>query len=445
MERYPNMRKPVLFLAAISLLSISHTALAGPKNVILMVSDGRSPTAVEATRYWRGKPAVYEGKGWVKYWQSTSSADNDWRNNPLGYNPAKAWLPNGNGGLKPNQAYLKSNATDSASGITALVTGHRNEDGSINWDIAGKPLQNFAQIYKADGRAAGALSTVHWTHATPAGIGAHNVSRSNYVDIATEMLTKSDLDVIIGAGHPFFDGNGKPVAKPDFKNIGEENWNKLKDGSYGFTLIETRDAFLQLANAATTPSRVCGTYQALSTSQQGRDKYDPTDVPGSDPLNANIPTMSEMALAALNVLDNNEKGFFIMMEGGAIDWAAHANQSSRLIEEHMDFDDAVEAVSKWVEKNSSWKDTLVIITSDHGNGMITGPNGETHVVNNGKGRMPGLKWNSGGHTNELVPVYARGAGADLFKQMVAGVDPVRGAYCDNTDIFRVMVKATGVR
>lgn len=425
-----------------------HTAgisYAAPKNVILMISDGRSKAAVDATSYWRGSTPVYEGKGWHRYYSTTYSASNNQTDNPKGYDPGRVWDTDANGTLRPNQKYLKSNATDSASGITALMTGVKNEDGRINWSREGKPLLNFAQLYNSAGRATGAISTVHWTHATPAGIGAHNSDRGNYVDIATEMLTTSGLDVIMGAGNPFFDNDGKPVTTADYSNVGKANWARLLDGSAGYKLIQSRAEFNALASAPTTPSRVCGTIQALSTAQQGRAGYKQPDLPGSVPLSANIPTMSEMALGALNVLDNNKRGFFVMMEGGAIDWAAHANQSARLIEEHLDFDNAVEAVCGWVDARSSWKDTLVIVTSDHGNGMITGPSGETSVVDNGKGIMPGMKWNHSSHVNELVPLYARGAGSELFRSYAKGKDPVRGPYCDNTDVFRVMVKATGLR
>lgn len=434
----------VLCVAVLAAVSVG-TVHAKAKNVILMITDGRSYAAVEAAKYWRGSPPVYEGKGWTRYSMSTFSADNDAKTNPLGYDPTRAWENNPSGGLRPNMVYLKTNATDSASGITAMVTGHKNHDGSINWSVDGKPLTNIAQIFKANGRAAGTLSTVNWTHATPAGIGAHNSSRNKYIEIATEMLNESNLDVIVGAGNPWYDDNGKRLDKPNWKHIGEENWKKLENGSSGYTLIQSRDDFIAMGKASDTPKKLCGTFQAISTAQQGRSGYSSTDVPGRVPRNENIPTMSEMALTALNVLKNNDKGFFIMMEGGAIDWAAHANQTARLIEEQMEFDEAVGAVSQWVEANGGWKDNLLIITSDHGNGMITGPYAETHVVDNGKGVLPGMRWNHTSHTNEIVPLYARGAGAGLFRKYASKTDPVRGKYCDNTDIIKVMLRATGLK
>jgi alkaline phosphatase len=80
-----------------------------------------------------------------------------------------------------------------------------------------------------------------------------------------------------------------------------------------------------------------------------------------------------MTSAAINVLDNNPDGFFLMIEGGAADWASHANQSGRVIEEQIAFEKAIETVIEWVNKNSTWDDTLLIVTSDHETGYITGP------------------------------------------------------------------------
>ena len=145
-----------------------------------------------------------------------------------------------------------------------------------------------------------------------------------------------------------------------------------------------------------------------------------------------------MASAALNVLDNNEAGFFLMIEGGAVDWAASKNHSGRMIEEETAFNEAAATVCDWVEANSSLSETLVIVTSDHETGYLTGSAGiYDEVVNNGQGQMPTMVWNSEGHTNQLVPVFAKGPGADLFQKYAVGADPVRGAYINNTDIPRV--------
>ena len=160
-----------------------------------------------------------------------------------------------------------------------------------------------------------------------------------------------------------------------------------------------------------------------------------------------------MTLAALNVLSRDREGFLLMVEGGAVDWAAHDNQAGRMIEEQRDFDLTVEAVVEWVETHSRWKDTLVIVTSDHETGYLTGPdsgpvssgNGTAgHVVwnpltNRGTGQVPGLHWNIDSHTNSLVPFFARGAGSRRFEACADQKDPVRGPYLDNAEVGRVLL------
>jgi alkaline phosphatase len=132
-----------------------------------------------------------------------------------------------------------------------------------------------------------------------------------------------------------------------------------------------------------------------------------------------------------------------MVEGGAVDWAAHANQSGRMIEENIDFEQAVRAVIGWVEANSSWAETLLIVTGDHETGYLTGPKSGSGpvwnpIVNNGKGILPGMEWHSPNHTNSLMIFAARGSAAGMFIPYATGSDPVYGRYIDNTNIHDVV-------
>jgi alkaline phosphatase len=133
----------------------------------------------------------------------------------------------------------------------------------------------------------------------------------------------------------------------------------------------------------------------------------------------------------------------MMIEGGAVDWAGHANQSGRLIEEQADFDMAVDAVLAWVRANSNWGETLLIVTGDHETGYLTGPMDPANpawspVVNNGAGKLPGMQWNFNEHTNQLVPFFAKGDDGRWFKKAADQSDPVWGAYIDNTEIAQVI-------
>ena len=91
------------------------------------------------------------------------------------------------------------------------------------------------------------------------------------------------------------------------------------------------------------------------------------------PYTSSVPDLATMTRGALNVLDDDPDGLFLMVEGGAVDHAAHVGQSGRLIEEELAFDDAVDAVVAWVEARSSWSETLVIVTGDHETGYRWGP------------------------------------------------------------------------
>ena len=147
-----------------------------------------------------------------------------------------------------------------------------------------------------------------------------------------------------------------------------------------------------------------------------------------------------MSTGALNVLNKNANGFFLMVEGGAVDWANHANQLDRMIEEQMDFNASVQAVMDWVTTHGGWSNTLLLVTADHECGYLVGPTAGTFndVVDNGAGVLPGAHFNSGDHTNSLIPLFAIGAGSELLAGYADQLDPVRGLYVDNTEIFQVM-------
>lgn len=452
-----NALRAALAVAGIALAGAAATAVTGEaaaravgpapraKNVIVMISDGWGYNHIAATDYYvagklRAQP--YERFG-VRTAMSTYSFYG-------AYDPLQAW------GLFD---YVRSGATDSAAAATAMSTGVKTYDAAIGVDVNGAPLLHVAEAAEGLGKATGVVTTVEWSHATPAGFVAHNPSRNDYAGIGAEMIADSATDVIMGAGHPFFDDDGvEQAAAISYKYVGgEATWNALVAGTAGgdadgdgdadpFTLIQTRDEFRALAAAEETPARVCGTAQVYSTLQQSRSGDDMAD-PFVVPLTSSVPTLAEMTTGALNVLDNDDDGFLLMVEGGAVDWAGHDNQPGRVIEEQIDFNDAVRAVSTWVRKNSSWGETLLIVTGDHETGYLWGPGSGPAVdgqgvwlpiVNNGAGVLPGMQFNSGDHTNSLIPLFARGAASRELRAAATGSDPVRGAYLDNTDIAKTI-------
>jgi alkaline phosphatase len=446
-----RMQIAAALVALVMVLSFSAAQAADTaKNVILMISDGWGYNQIQATNYWNGATLESYQKFPVQLGMSTYSASTP---NIPGYDPTQAWS---------NFNYVKTGATDSASAATAMATGIKNYDGQINWytnDSAmyGKTITEFANPYNKDsGKDSGVVSTVQWSHATPAAMFAHNASRNNYAAIANEMLgSTSPLKVIMGAGNPQYNDNGiKTVA--NYKDVtdsqaryvgGKDTWQALNTPkSTDWTLIQEKTDFEQLAAGTLVLSKVVGTFQTATTTQQGRG-LNPLPAKDPDPnnpsgmaFNNNVPSLAIMSTGALNVLNQDKDGFFLMIEGGAVDWANHANQLGRLIEEQTDFNKAVDSVMQWVENNSNWNETLLIVTGDHETGFLWGPkSGEFNaLVNNGPGVLPGASYNSGNHTNSLVPLFAKGAHADLFYDIVAGSDTFRGPYIDNTGVFSVM-------
>lgn len=445
-------RMAVLGMAAVFVLAgCAHVSrgTAGPEarasSVILFIGDGMGFNTVEAASLYKyGEPdrLVFQGFP-VRLAASTYPADG------IPYDPKLAWS---------EFEYVREGATDSAASGTALATGHKTRNGVVGLGPDGERLQNVRELAETLGRSTGVVTSVTFSHATPACFAAHNPSRGDYEGIAREMLVEGDAEVVMGCGHPWFDGDGVRRAQPGgFGSVGgPELYSRLVAGTLEvadcdgdgvpdpWTVVDSREGFQRLARGR-TPKRVLGIAPVASTLQQGRSgdaKADAYQVP----FVRSVPTLAEMTRAALNVLDEDPDGFFLMVEGGAIDWAAHANQPGRVIEETIDFERAVEAAVGWVEENSSWHKTLIIVTSDHETGHIWGPGSGPYwepLHGRGLGRMPLFAFYSGGHTNSLVPVYAIGAGAALLEEKVRGFDPMWGRYVDNTDIACVIREAMG--
>lgn len=456
-----------LFSATIGAGSAQAQPTPMAKNVIFMIADGCGFNHILATDYFHyGETGrqVYQSFP-VRMAMSTF---------PIGgsYDPAKA---------AGDFGYRRQGPTDSAAAATAMSTGHKTYNAAIGVvadagaagqnavdaevdpaNVVVKKVEHMSERAEKLGKATGVVTTVQISHATPAGFVAHNRTRNDYVGIAKEMVLESAAEVIIGAGHPLFDDNGRlreyPAGEKEiearYKYVGGiDTWRKIVDGQAGadcdgdgvpdpWTLIQSLDGFANL-HQGDTPKRLLGIAACHQTFQQRRGGPAGAD-PHETPTNQTVPLLAQATRAALNVLDNDPDGLFLMIEGGAVDWAGHENNAGRMIEEQLDFNEAVDAVVEWVEEHSSWEETLVIVTADHETGYLTGPKTDTgtapDVVNNGEGNLPGLAWNSGNHTNSLVPFYAKGPFADLIAARATGTDPARGAYLDNTVPAQVVLE-----
>lgn len=427
---------------------------AQPKNVIILIGDGMGFNHAEAGSLYRyGRP-----KG-QPYWKMIPlAAQTHSLNNEGGYAPQKA---------HSDFDYVKQGATDSAAAASALSTGHKTRNGLIGVSEDGRRLTHIMEDAERMGKSTGVVTTVYFAHATPAGFIAHNPSRNNYAEIAREMIWESGADLIMGAGHPWYDGDGNRVGglEPDpfetpltYGRVGGlESWRDLQNGIPArdadgdgspdpWNLVTTREEIRALAQNE-TPGRVLGVLPAHGTLQANRGG-DAMAGPFEVPLNQTSPTMTELMEAALHALSRDPDGFVLMAEGGAIDWASHANQPGRMIEEQIDFDRAAEYAIEWIEKHSGWDETLLIVTADHETGYLTGMGSDPLMLpltNRGPGAAPGMEWHSGSHTNQLVPLFVKGPGAAAIAGEAVGVDERFGPYVDNTAPARILRAAWGAQ
>lgn len=447
------------------------------KNVILLISDGAGMETWNAASYYRhgalGRE-VYD-KFDVQLFSSThplntSTKPTKTTENSVKFDSSKLWDNQKSdkiyksklgsyAGYFQGYDYARADFTDSAAAATALASGYKTYNNAINWSNDDTRLKHIGEYVVESGRALGVVSSVQWSHATPAGFLAHNPSRNNYAEIAKEVIESGLATVVMGAGHPNYDNNGKQVDPKDDKAYrfvgGKETWDKLAAGQTAYKLIEKKEDFVALAENRLElgdKTKLLGTSQTANTLQFSRSGQ------AGGSLLENQPDLATMTKGALNVISKNPNGFFLMVEGGAVDWAAHANNLPRLIEEQIDFNLAVEAAVEWVEKNSSWDETLVIVTTDHGNGLLQGPNSDAKayapIINQGAGALPLVRWHTDNHTRELVPVYAKGANATAFDKF-ARKDPNLGRaynvseekqrYVDNTNVFDVATEALGIK
>jgi alkaline phosphatase len=442
------MRKSLFFVLISSLILTSGALAEGKpfKNVIIFVGDGMGFSHIEAGSLYRfGEPQGQVYRQWLSLAMSTYSL-----NNKDGYEPEKAW---------EDFRYFKRIPTDSAAAATAISTGEKTKNGMLGLTPEGAELRHLIEDAEALGKATGVLSTVRVDHATPAGFAVHVTARGSREEIGGK-LVNSALEVVMGPGHPWFDADGKqvggldpdPYATPKSYDAvgGLENWKALEAGAIGadadgdgtpdpWTLVQSSADIRALAQGE-TPKRVFGLAPVEPTLQQERSgdlKAEAFAVPPTPDL----PDMSALVAAAINVLDEDADGFFLMAEGGAIDWASHDNAPGRMIEEQIDFDKAVETAAAWVEANSSWDETAIFVTADHECGYLCGPGSDPEwqpLTSAGKETQPGMAFMSTSHTNQLVPLFGKGAGTEALREHIRGEDKRRGPFVDNTDISKVI-------
>jgi alkaline phosphatase len=371
-----TLKAKLLTLSAIVVLLLGATsgwvpevsrAAEGPRNIILMIGDGMGPEHVAAAGMF-----AHGAAGTLAFEQQAYEAE-------------------------VTTYSASSSVTDSAAAATAMATGIKVNNGVISMAYPGdgSELETSLEFFRDRCKATGLVATSYSTHATPAGFGAHEPSRNNLSQIAQDYLNQTRPNVILGGG-----ANGLSVADAQ---------------AAGYTVVTDR-AEMQ---ALDTGSEVMVSGQFGS----GGFAYEYDYATGGSTFFDTYPHLSEMTQVALDILDNDPDGFFLMVEGSLIDWAAHDNYLGRVVYETVEFDNASEVVMDWAAGRT---DTLVVVTADHETG------GLTVLQNNGQGNLPTVSWSTTGHTGVNVGIYADGPNADL----VTGV-------LDNTQIYDITVANSG--
>jgi len=330
MFRFLKTRSIPIALLLMLLLSTTALGFAVPemsfeqkqvKNVIMMIPDGMGLPHVTLTRWYKGGELLAMDEiacGLVRTHASDSAI------------------------------------TDSAPAATVMATGHKSHTGFIGTlpDIANmpglapikpgeerRPVATILEAARLKGLKTGLVATSQIPHATPAGFSAHYPNRDKY-EILIEQQVYNNMDVVFGGGHQYLE----PQKRADREDL----ITTLKDREYQY--ITTREELLKLKSG-----KVWGMFA-------------PKDLAYDFDRPQHEPTLAEMTTKAIELLSKDSQGFFLMVEGSKIDWAAHANDPIGVISDTIAFDDAVKAALDFAIKD---KNTAVIVAADHFTGGMS--------------------------------------------------------------------------
>ncbi|MEK4509450.1 alkaline phosphatase [Paenibacillus sp. FSL K6-2524] len=307
-------------------VSAKETKKSQPQNLIVLIGDGMGPAQVSATRYFQ------------QYEKNITHLNLD----PYYVGQATTFADRGEDG----GTVVSGVVTDSASAGTAFATGHKTYNAGIsvsNEDVS-KPFASIIEAAEVSGKATGLVTTARITHATPAVYASHVRSRDNESAIASQYLT-SGVDVLFGGGESFFVTKEEKGKRTD-KNLLPEFEAK------GYTVVKTAQSLKALSSKNT---------KALGLFGSSHVAYVPDRT-------AETPSLAQMTSKALEILSADKNGFVMMIEGGRIDHAGHANDLPTMVQETLDFDAAFKTAIDFAKKQGN---TSVIVTADHETGGLS--------------------------------------------------------------------------
>lgn len=242
---------------------------------------------------------------------------------------------------------VTNSVTDSSAGGTALAAGKKTYNGAIGVDFEKNVVESVAEKAKKAGRRVGVTTSVSVDHATPAAFYAHQPNRNMYYEIALD-LPKAGFDFYAGGGFL------KPTTTYDKQ--------------------EARNVLSIIEEAGYTIARGADDYRAKAAAAQKmvliqKEGADPASLPYAIDRQEGDMTLAEVTESAIDFLTkNNNKGFFLMVEGGKIDWACHSNDPATTFKEVIDLDEAIKVAYEFYKKHP--KETLIVVTADHETGGL---------------------------------------------------------------------------
>lgn len=404
------------------------------KNVIFLIGDGMGTSYTSAYRYMQDNAGTKFAEG--------TAFDSNLVGQQMTYpeDPAQ-------------------NVTDSASAATAMSAGIKTYNNAIAVDNDKSEVKTVLEAAKEKGKATGLVATSEITHATPASFGAHDVARKNMNAIADdyydEMINgKHKVDVLLGGGTDLFERQDRNLTEEFEKD--------------GYSYVTDREALL-----ANDDEQVLGLFA-------------PAGLPKMIDREESVPSLEEMTTSAIDRLEKDKDGFFLMVEGSQVDWAGHDNDIVGAMSEMQDFEKAYAAAIEFAKKD---KNTLVIATADHSTGGFSigsdgiynwfgepikaakrTPDFMAQQIVDGAGVEETLSefidleltdaeigavkkagetknltqidnaieeifnerthtgWTTGGHTGEDVPVYAFGPSSEKFAGNIENTDMAKGIF-----------------
>ena len=398
--------KKFSLLTLILLLPLVASAQQKAKYVFYFIGDGMGFNHVSLTEYWLG------------YTQDVFDS------RPLSFSafPVLGWAV----------THSESNLiTDSAAAGTALSTGSKTKNGMLATGPDSTALESISYKIHDAGYKVGISSTVGINHATPAAFYGHNVNRGNYYEIASE-IPASEFE--------FFAGGGAIESTGDDEDR-VSVYEAIEKG--GYVIAEGMDDFA---------AKKDGAQKMMLLQKDGRLR---TELPYAIDMKEDDMTQADLVRASIDFLyEEDGEGFFVMSEGGRIDWASHGNDTKAVILETLSLSDAVAEAVRFYNEHPD--ETLIVVTADHETGGLTlswekGYNlyldkleeiscSKDMVSEEERERMNEIShearigWTTGDHSAANVPVFAIGAGSDLFSGRM-----------DNTDIPKRICEAMGVK